>query len=111
MAWDVERLIRLSSELPTRQVALSEIREIDEVYWFDDEDERPTCRSVLEHMRLINEVDLSFPIILGADGRVMDGMHRVAKALLQGEREIQAVRFAVDPKPDYVGRRASELPY
>jgi hypothetical protein len=92
-------------------VALSQIREIDEVYWFDDEDQRPTCRSVLEHMRLISEVDLSFPIILGANGRVMDGMHRVAKAILQGKSEIEAVRFAVDPSPDYVGRRPGELPY
>jgi hypothetical protein len=110
LAWDVERLIRLSGGLPTRLVALSEIREIDQVYWFDDDQERPTCRAVLEHIRLINEVDASYPIILGADGRVMDGMHRVAKALLQGRREIEAVQFAVDPDPDYVGRRPSELP-
>ncbi len=79
MAWDVERLIVLSKSLPRTTVALSSIREIDEVYWFDDAKERPTCRRVLEHMSLINEVDLSYPIILGADGRVMDGMHRVAR--------------------------------
>ncbi len=30
-----------------------------------------------------------------ADGRVMDGMHRIAKALLQGSDSIQAVRFPV----------------
>ena len=28
--------------------------------------------------------DLSFPVILAAEGRVMDGMHRIAKALLLG---------------------------
>ena len=111
MAWDVERLIRLSSGLPICHIALSEIREIDQVYWFDDDQERPTCRAVLDHMRLIEEVDLSYPIILGADGRVMDGMHRVAKALLEGKTEIEAVRFQVDPEPDHVGRRPSELPY
>ena len=41
----------------------------------------------------------------------MDGMHRVAKALLMGESEIRAVQFEVDPQPDHVGRRPSELPY
>jgi len=82
MAWDVDRLIALSKSLPRNKVTLSSIREIDEVYWFDDAKERPTCRKVLEHTRLINEVDLSHPIILGADGRVMDGMHRVARALV-----------------------------
>jgi hypothetical protein len=111
MAWDVERLIELSKSLPRRMVALSSIREIDEVYWFDDEKERPTCRKVLAHMDLIDRVDLSYPIILGADGRVMDGMHRVAKTLLQGNEAIEAVRFERDPEPDYVGCRPQDLPY
>ena len=92
-------------------MALSSIHELDEVYWFDGAIERPTCRKVLEHMRLINEVDLSHPIILGADGRVMDGMHRVAKTLLEGRAVIEAVKFELDPDPDYVGRSPEDLPY
>jgi hypothetical protein len=92
-------------------VVVSEVPELDQVHWFDDDEERPTCRKVLEHLRLIEEADLSYPIILGADGRVMDGMHRVAQALLRDVREIEAVQFACDPEPDFVGRRPSELPY
>jgi hypothetical protein len=111
MAWDVSRLIELSKGLPRITVALSSIGEIDQVYWFDDAQERPTCRKVLEHMILIEEVDLSHPIILGADGRVMDGMHRVAKAFLNRSAEIEAVRFERDPEPDYVGCRPEDLPY
>ena len=111
MAWDVERLIELSKDLPRIAVALSSIREFDEVYWFDDAKERPTCRRVVEHMTLINEVDLSYPIILSSNRRVMDGMHRVAKALLQGDDVIDAVQFERDPEPDYVGRRPEDLPY
>jgi hypothetical protein len=41
----------------------------------------------------------------------MDGMHRVAKAALEGRAEIDAVRFERDPAPDYVGRHARDLPY
>ncbi len=111
MAWDVDRLIEISQELPVRSVALDSIREIDEVYWFDDDEQKPTCRNVLLHMRLIEECDLSYPIILGADGRVMDGMHRVAKALLEGRLEIEARRFEQDPEPDHVGRKPRDLPY
>jgi hypothetical protein len=103
LAWEVDRLISLAKGLARRRVALSEIRELEEVYWFDGETERPTCRKVLEHIRLIDEADLSFPIILGADGRVMDGMHRVAKAVLQGRQDIEAVQFSSDPTPDFVG--------
>ena len=111
MAWDVERLIALSKGLTPTALPLNWIREIDEVYWFDDVKQRPTCRKVLEHMRLIHEVDLSYPIILGVDGRVMDGMHRVAKALLQGDEVIAAVQFEREPEPDYLGRRPEDLPY
>jgi hypothetical protein len=110
-AWDIDRLVELSRNFPVKKVAVDAIRELDEVYWFDDDDEKPTCRRVLEHIALIEETDLSFPIILAADGRVMDGMHRVAKAVLEGIDTVDAVRFESDPKPDYVGRKPSELPY
>ena len=111
MAWDIDRLIALSKGLPRISVPVNVIRELDEVYWFGDAKERPTCRKVLEHMSLINEVDLLYPIILGADGRVMDGMHRVAKVFLDGIEEIEAVQFERDPEPDYVGCRPEDLPY
>jgi len=109
-AWDVHRLIELTGGFETRRVAVDSIGEIDDVYWFDEE-HPPTCREVLMHTRLIREADLSYPIILASDGRVMDGMHRVAKALLEGVPEIDAVQFEEDPEPDYVGRKPSELPY
>ena len=55
--------------------------------------------------------DLSFPIILSSDGRVMDGMHRVAKAVLLARSTIKAVQFRDDPEPDYVGVSPDDLPY
>ncbi len=55
--------------------------------------------------------ELIYPIILSSDGRVMDGMHRVCKALLQGREEIEAVRFVHDPEPDFVGAEPDDLPY
>jgi len=41
----------------------------------------------------------------------MDGMHRICKALLQGQNDIEAVRFDHDPEPDYIGVDPDELPY
>jgi hypothetical protein len=110
-AWDVDRLIELSSALPVRDVKLDSIDEIDSVYWFDDRVVRPTVRRVVDHVRLIEDVDLSHPIILGVDGRVMDGMHRIAKALLEGRSTISAVRFENHPDPDYRNCRPEDLPY
>jgi len=90
---------------------MSAIRELDEPYWSTGYDAPLTCRALVEHLSLIEQVDLSFPIILSSDGRVMDGMHRVAKALMRGDQFVQAVRFAEDPAPDYVGVRPNDLPY
>lgn len=104
-------LVELSKDSPVNQVPLESIEEIDSVHWFDDRRERPTVRRVVDRARLIDEVDLSHPIILGRDGRVMDGMHRIAKALLEGRATIDAVRFDAHPEPDYRNCWPEDLPY
>jgi hypothetical protein len=109
LAWDVDRLVALSSSLPRIQVPLSELKELDANCFGDDEP--PTWRSMIEHLKLIEDADLSFPIILSANGSVMDGRHRIAKAAMLGLAAIDAVRFSEDPSPDYIGRAPSELPY
>jgi hypothetical protein len=111
LAWDVDRLVELSAGFTPIDVPLSEIRELDETFWFDHEDQEPTCRRVALHAKLMNDTDLSHPIVLAQDGRVMDGMHRVCKALIEGRETIRAVRFDVDPEPDYVGVDPDGLPY
>jgi hypothetical protein len=109
LAWDVDRLVQLSSNLPRKKVPLSSISELNQNWC--GEDERPTWNSLIEHLKLIDEADLSFPIILSSAGEVMDGMHRVAKAARQGLKEIEAVQFTEDPEPDYVGLGPDELTY
>ncbi len=109
LAWDVDRLIRLSREFQVRAVPLTEIRELDEAVF--GADEPPTWRSFAAHCRLVQEAESRYPIIRAADGAVMDGMHRVTKACVQGRDSIDAVQFVEDPAPDYVDCRPDELPY
>ena len=111
MAWNVRRLIELSRDFPVEQVPLTEIAELDETHWYEHAGDSPTCRSLLEHMKLIEEVNTNFPIILDQDGRVMDGMHRVCRAVRDGKKEVPAVRFGSNPDPDFVGCEPDELPY
>ncbi len=110
-AWDVRRLVRLSRDLPRQAVALSEIAEIDRTHWYGHGSATPTVRNVVEHCQLIMAADLAYPIILDSVGRVMDGMHRIGKALLLGHSHIDAVRFVRDPAPDYVDCEPDALPY
>lgn len=108
MAWNVARLIRLSRDLPIEDVPLSVIAELDEPYWGSSP---TTVRDVVEHMRLAQAADTTIPIILCGDGRIMDGMHRVARVLLDGDRTIQARRFAKTPVPDHIGVPPGDLSY
>jgi len=110
MAWDVDRLVALTKQFPRMNVPLAGVRELDAAF-SSEEDDILTWRAVAEHANLIAAADLCFPIILSSNGSVMDGMHRVAKAVLLGRATIEAVQFEEDPAPDYVGVRPSELPY
>jgi hypothetical protein len=109
-AWDVEILIKASGDLPVKNVALDSISDVDTDFWFKF-GPTPTVRRIIDQIRLIQEVDLSYPIILGSDGRVMDGMHRIARAILDGHSTIKAVQFVVDPEPDYRDCSPEDLPY
>ncbi len=110
LIWDIDKLIELSKEFKIVAVPLEEISEIDEPYWFDSEDS-PSCRNIAEHAKLIEQADLSYPIILCSKMRVMDGMHRVLKALNLGLDTIDAVIFSSDPEPDYINLPLDDLPY
>lgn len=109
--WDVAALLNASKGLPVRDVPLSSIAEIDEPYWYELGDTKPTCRSVMDHARLAEAADLAWPVLLCADGRVMDGMHRIMKAVGEGRTHITARQLTETPPPDYVDVPAGELPY
>jgi hypothetical protein len=110
-AWDVGHLIELSADLPVQQVPLASIRELDTVYWFGADGSPTTVRIMVRHMQRINEVDLSYPVILNAQGHIMDGMHRVARCLLEGRSSVTAVQFVEQPEPDHRNVQPADLPY
>ena len=98
--WHTARLWELARDLPVVDVAIADVADFEQDCWFGT-GRAPTCRAVAEHARRIAAADLSYPVILAADGRLMDGGHRIAKAWLAGHTHVQAVRFVVDPAPDY----------
>ena len=66
--WDVHRLLELSQNFQVKDALLSEIKELNEAYWFPDT--HPTTQQIIEHIQLIQNADLKYPIILSADGRI-----------------------------------------
>lgn len=111
LIWDVIKLIELARELEVISVPLESIKELDEAFWYDLGGAKPTCRNVAEHAQLIQQTDLSYPILLCSEGRVMDGMHRVCKALINGDSHIKAVHFPNVIEPHFTDVDPDTLPY
>jgi hypothetical protein len=110
-AWDIKRLIKLSAGFPIKKVDPNSFPEIHSNHWYKEKDLVPSPTSILEHIRLIQACDLSYPIILDAQGNVMDGMHRICKALLNDIKELDAVQFENDPEPDFPNCNPKDLQY
>ncbi len=52
----------------------------------------------VKHMKAVLKADLTKPIILDPEGWVIDGRHRIAKAILNNQETVLAVRFEDYPK-------------
>ena len=106
---DVYKLIRLTQELPETDVALGEYEsEFDHSCWTDTNGGSITPRTVIdmyknknldeaitahpelaEHLQQISRADYSHPILI-FESKVIDGVHRLAKAYAEGQTSIKA---------------------
>lgn len=90
--WSVSRLIDLSADLQVMSIPLQHLN-ISDTY------SCLTLREMAAHVEAVNNSNLKYPIILDEDGEIMDGRHRLIKAILQGNKTIKAVRFQENPLP------------
>lgn len=108
LSWDAFCLMRLSANFTIKEIPLSDIKELQEELWYGL-GAKATCESVARHAKQIFAADFSYPIILSIDGKIMDGMHRVFKALIEELDTVLAVQFSSEPAPDYIGVDRSRL--
>lgn len=90
--WSVPRLFELARNLPVMDVRIDHMS----VYFTY---EKLTLRELVGHMKAVEAANLDFPIILDEDGCLMDGRHRLMKAMMLGHETIKAVRFDENPGP------------
>lgn len=90
--WSVPRLFELARGLPVMEIPLDHLC-VDYKYT------ELRLREMVMHMKAVNNADLGTPIILDEDNTLMDGRHRIMKALLLGKKTIKAVRFDENPSP------------
>lgn len=96
--WNDETLWKVAETKTSVEV------DVREYLWEDLNWNMSKLKDIAYEIALIKKADLSYPIILDTDGKVLDGCHRIVKAYLDGIYKIKAVTIDVDndlPKPDY----------
>ena len=95
--WIVTNLIARAKDLEPFDLPLAAIYSGSEVW-------APvgSAYGIAHHVRRALDVNTEYPIILCQQGFIMDGWHRVLRALIDGKTTIKAVRVAETPLHDYV---------
>ncbi len=102
LIWKVARLWEEAQHLPVVELPLQDVIDmLDENAWTRLKP-HVNLWDFFYHTRRVVDADLDSPIILSSQGFVVDGVHRVIKAWIEGRPTIRAVRFESDPLPDEV---------
>ncbi len=94
-AWLISDLIEKAKDLPPFEVPLIHL---------NLGGMGVSCEDVVDfarHYKHVESADLSYPIIMDFKGTVLNGRHRIIKALLEGRETITAVRFPEYAAPTY----------
>lgn len=94
-AWLVETLWEAAKKLPIYEVPVIAMQ-TDFAIWDD-----MTFMEFLSHVKLVNEADMDYPIILTPGGNIADGRHRFGKAIVEGRTTVKVQRLAFMPDPDF----------
>ena len=100
--WKASSLWALSEVMPIEYIPLDSFDWHNDNFQCNSLSDPPLWRDIGEHMQKVLAADLNYPIIMSAEGNVMDGMHRILKCYAFGLDRVKAVRFTETPKPDIV---------
>lgn len=94
--YSIAKLVELTKDLVPFDVPIEAI-DLSPQIWKDS-----NMYDLAYHVKLVNEADLSYPIILDWLGGIADGRHRLIKALVLGHTTIKCVRMKYKPEFDKV---------
>ncbi len=97
-AYAVEDLWEAAKDLPTYEVPLIGFM-TDIEPWSETGD---SFHEFMRHVKLTNDADMSYPIILDPRGDIADGRHRLAKAIVDGHSTIKIKRLSTMPEPKFI---------
>ncbi len=88
-------LILASKGLPVQKMRITKKIMDEKIHW--------TLNSFFDlkvHIDRINKSDLKYPVIVGPKDKIIDGRHRLMKAVLKGKKSLDYVKLDKLPPPD-----------
>lgn len=102
--WKAVSLIEAAKDLPIFQFDISTISLDEVIRW-----KLVNVRDYVNHYQRVCKAELLNPLILRSDGYVMNGWHRIIKAISVNLKHLPAKQFKVDPEPDFKANEPPEL--
>ncbi len=93
--WSVARLIKLAEDFPVYEVPVFTFP----TYHWPWEDEQ-NLDTFISHVNRVQNSDLDVPLLISPSGGIIDGMHRLCKAVLEKKETIKVKYFKELPRPD-----------
>ncbi|MBC7869992.1 MAG: hypothetical protein H7Y09_04075 [Chitinophagaceae bacterium] len=100
--WKAVTLWKLAESMPIEHIPLESFDWTNENFQCEALSSPPLWRDIGDHAKRIFAADLQYPIVMSAEGHVMDGMHRILKCYAFGLPTVKAVRFTTNPPPDRI---------
>lgn len=97
--WYANTLIKASKGLPVKTMSINNNLLDDKIYWIMD-----TFFDLKNHLIRINNADLKYPVIVGPKGKIIDGWHRLMKAVQLNRTSIKFVKLDKMPPYDFIDR-------
>ena len=93
--WSVARLIKLAEDFPVYEVPVFTFP----TYFWPWEDEQ-NLDTFISHVNRVQNSDLDIPLLISPSGGIIDGLHRLCKAVLEKKETIKVKYFKELPSPD-----------
>lgn len=93
--WSVARLIQLSKDYPVHEVPVFAM-----AAWMWPWEDTLTIEKFCRHAKRVKDADMQYPILISPDGGIIDGVHRLCKAIINEEPTIKVKYFTKMPECD-----------
>lgn len=97
--WSVARLVKLAEDFPVYEVPVFTFQT-----WIWPWEDDTTLDTFISHCNRVKNADLDVPILISPSGGIIDGMHRLCKAVLEKKETIKVKYFKELPVPDCTER-------